>query len=208
MDQLVDIFLNFYGPMPYYIVFVILFGCGLGVPIPEDLTLIAAGIISYYGVTNVFLMMGVCFAGIMIGDCMIFWLGAHYGRKLTKRWFFKRILSPERLEAVKTRFHKQGNKLIFAARFMPGLRAPVYFSAGTLHLPFRVFLFYDSMAALISAPAIISVVYLFGDQLDVIVRKIKRVESGILIVLITVFSLIAVRAYRNWKKMHKNLKEP
>ena len=125
MDRLVDFLLEFSGPIPYLLVFAILLACGIGLPIPEDITLFAAGLLSYYGVSNYQIMIVVSLFGVLLGDSIIFMLEAKYGSKLTKKWFFHKVLPPERLELVKKRFHEQGNRLIFAARFMPGLRAPV-----------------------------------------------------------------------------------
>ena len=88
MDAVVEFLLNFSGPTPYFMVFGILLLCGLGLPIPEDVTLILGGILSYYGLCDLSLMIVVCFAGVMVGDSLMFWLGAHYGRQLTKKWFF------------------------------------------------------------------------------------------------------------------------
>ena len=179
MERLIDFLLSFYGPTPYFIIFGILLACGLGLPIPEDITLFAAGLISYYGLTDVWTMIGVCMFGVIFGDSVIFLLGAHAGRKLIKRWPFNKFITPEKLDQVKKRFNQKGNRLIFAARFMPGLRAPIFFSAGTLHLPYRVFLFYDGTAALLSVPAIVGLVYHFGDEVDGVIRWIQRVEHGI-----------------------------
>src|SRR6476620_7600617 len=179
MDRILELLLNFYGPTPYLVVFGILLACGLGLPIPEDVTLFAAGLSSYYGLTDLWIMILVSYAGVIVGDTAIFLLGATYGRKLTKKWLFHKLLPDERLNAVRTQFHEKGNKLIFAARFMPGLRAPIYFSAGTLHLPYRIFLFYDGLAALLSVPTIIGAVYYFCDELDRVVRVIQKVEHSI-----------------------------
>jgi membrane protein DedA with SNARE-associated domain len=195
MDKLVEFLLNFYGPTPYLIIFGVLLICGLGVPLPEDITLFVGGVISYYGITDVWTMIAVCLAGVLIGDSIIFILGATYGQKLTKKWLFHKLLPDERLEAVKEKFHKRGNKLIFAARFMPGFRAPIFFSAGTLHLPFRVFLFYDGTAALVSVPAIIWSIYYFGDQLDHVVHVIQKVEHGILFIILAVLSAVVGKWY-------------
>lgn len=202
MDKIVDLLLSFYGPTPYFLVFGILLACGLGLPIPEDITLFAAGLSAYYGLTNLFLMILISYAGVIIGDSIIFLLGAVYGRKLTKKWFFHKLLPDERLNAVKAQFHEKGNKLIFAARFMPGLRAPIFFSAGTLHLPYRVFLFYDGIAALLSVPTIIFAVYYFGDQLDHVVRVIQKIEHSILLVI----GIITVAVALKWYITHRRLK--
>lgn len=186
MDQLVDFLLSFYGPTPYFLIVGILFACGLGLPIPEDITLLAAGILTYYGVANLWIMIFAAFTGVIIGDSIVFYLGATYGRKLTRKPFFSKLLTEERLILVRQKFHDRGNKLIFAARFMPGLRAPIFFSAGMLHLPFRVFLFYDGTAALISVPTIIGAVHYFGDELEKVVRFVQRVEHGIVFVILAV----------------------
>jgi membrane protein DedA with SNARE-associated domain len=201
MDHLVDFLLNFYGPTPYFLVLGILLACGLGLPVPEDITLFAAGLLCYYGLTSLWPMVGVALLGVIMGDSLIFFLGHKFGRRLTKRWFFHKLLPDDRLIAVQNKFHKRGNKLIFAARFMPGLRAPIFFSAGTLHLPARVFWFYDGMAALISVPAIIGAVYFFGDELDHVVRVIRKIEHGILFVVFGV----AVAIFTKWYITHRKL---
>lgn len=204
MERLVDFLLNFYGPTPYYLIFLILFLCGLGIPIPEDITLFAAGLLSYYTVTNVWVMIAASFAGVIMGDSLIFFLGAHYGRRLTKKWIFHKLLPDERLDAVRTRFHKNGEKLLFFARFMPGFRAPVYFSAGTLHIPFRKFILYDGLAALISVPAIVGAVYLFGDRLSDVIEIIRTAEHGILFVISAVILAIIAKWYVTHRKLRRS----
>ena len=199
MEDLLGFVLNFGGTMPYLLVFVILLACGLGLPIPEDITLFVAGMLAYYGMVNVWMMIIVCMGGVLIGDSTIFWLGAKYGREMTKKPLFNRLLSPERLAAVKEKLHQHGNKVIFVSRFMPLLRAPTFFSAGTLHLPFEVFFFYDGLAALISVPSIVWLVYHFGAVADQLIKTIKHVEHGILfVVLAGVFFMLA-----KWYISHK-----
>lgn len=200
MDKLLDILMGFTGIGPYILVFLILLACGLGVPIPEDITLFCAGVLAYYGNANVYLMIVVSFWGVMIGDSIIFLLGAKYGRMLTRRWFFAKFLPEERLEVGRKKFKKWGNKLIFAARFMPGLRAPVFFTAGTLHVPFRVFFFYDGLAAMLSVPTIVYLVYHFGDELEMIVKKIKKVQTGVLLVIFGIIVILAIHWYIGYRR--------
>lgn len=203
MQEMLSFMLSFGGFTPYFLLFGILLACGLGVPIPEDITLFVGGMLAYYGVINVWMTIFVCMAGVLIGDSIIFFLGAKYGRRLTDKPFFHKFLSPERLGVVKEKFHEKGNRVIFAARFMPGLRAPTFFSAGTLHLPFRVFFFYDGMAALISVPAIVWVVYHFGALADKVIEIIRDVEHGIIAVVIAVITFFATKWYLNHRKQKR-----
>lgn len=200
MNTLLDFFLNFSGPTPYIMIFVILLACGFGLPMPEDIVLFAAGLFVYYGGANIYIMIAICFAGVMVGDAAVFTIGALYGRRITKHRIVQKILPPQRLRMVRKKLHEQGSKVIFAARFMPGLRTPIFFSAGTLHLPFRVFFFYDGLAALLSVPAIVYTVYYFGEQVDHIVKVIKRVESGILVTIIAIIAFIIFKLYFSHKK--------
>lgn len=200
MQELLGFVLNFSGVMPYVLVFGILLACGLGLPIPEDITLFVAGMLAYYGMVNVWVMIVVCMAGVLVGDSTIFWLGAKYGREMTQKPLFSKLLTPERLESVKVKLHEHGNKVIFVSRFMPLLRAPTFFSAGTLHLPFQVFFFYDGLAALISVPSIIWLVYHFGDVADNLLKTIKNVEHGILFAILAATAFMTLKWYLNHKK--------
>ncbi|HSC81531.1 MAG TPA: DedA family protein, partial [Chitinolyticbacter sp.] len=58
LHYLVTIFTD-YG---YLAVFLVLLICGFGVPIPEDITLVAGGIISGLGYAHVHTMFAVCMA--------------------------------------------------------------------------------------------------------------------------------------------------
>ncbi len=190
LDALIQLFASLSGPTVYLLLLVVLLICGLGAPIPEDITLILGGYVSYLGTTDPTAVTLVCLFGVIAGDTLIFFLGHKYGRGLLKRSrFFARLLHPERLAGIETRVRKQGNRLIFAARFMPGLRAPIFFSCGTLHVPYRVFLFFDGLAALISVPVIVFSVYFFGHEIDEVVSIIKHVEHGILIGILIIVSI-------------------
>ncbi|MGE0614413.1 MAG: DedA family protein [Bacteriovoracia bacterium] len=200
MDKLVDFMFNISGTNAYLLLFGTLLACGFGLPVPEDIVLFGAG---YYAhlfpeESNVFVMVLISLVGVLLGDSAIFYLGHKHGRKLVNRfWLFRKLLPPERLDMVQKKLHNQGNKVIFAARFMPGLRMPIFFSAGTLHLPFRIFFFYDGLASLISVPAIVYSVYYFGDEVDHIIKVIRRVEHGIIFVIISVALILTLKWYLN-----------
>src|SRR5581483_2662325 len=127
MDSLLEFLLYMQGSATYAAALGVLLACGLGLPIPEDITLFTMGLLSYYGLTDLKTSILVCLIGVVAGDVTIYWVGRHYGMRLVKRGIFSKILPADRLEKVKGLFHKFGNKVIFAARFMPGLRAPTYF---------------------------------------------------------------------------------
>lgn len=206
MEHLLDFLLGFDGPSPYFLILGILLACGLGLPIPEDITLIAAGYLAYSGNAHLVPMILVGILGVLLGDSLIFFLGAKYGRRLTKKWLFSKLLPEDRLELVRKQFHRRGDKILFVARFMPGLRAPVFFSAGTLHVPYRRFLIYNGGAAMLSVPLIVWASFHFGDELDAVVKIVKRVEHGIVFSLALVIALMFLKWYLTHRKLKREVR--
>lgn len=196
MNYIVDFLIDYSnGPIPYLAIFLILLACGLGIPIPEDITLFAAGVLTYYGVCDVWVMIAVCLLGVLIGDSFVFWLGHRFGRRLLKKWPFRLFLDETKIHGVREKLHKNGGKLLFAARFMPGVRSTIFFTTGLLHLPYRNLLIYDGAAAVISVPAIVYSVYYFGDLLEHVIQMIKKVEGGILAIIVAVILFFIVRHF-------------
>lgn len=202
MEKLVEFLLYLQGPIPYLVAFGVLLLCGVGVPIPEDITLFAMGLLSYYGLVDLKTSIVVCFFGVMIGDSFVYFMGRHFGVKLTKTGFFSKILNEERVEKTKNLLAKYGNKIIFAARFMPGLRAAMFFSAGTFKLKFSVFFFYDGLAALLSVPLFVSVTYYFGDEINKVISIMRSLEHGIAFTIVGIV-LVLVLKHIVFKKLKK-----
>ena len=200
MNFIVDFLIDYYGPIPYLAIFLILLLCGLGLPIPEDITLFAAGVLTYYGVCDVWIMIAVCFIGVLVGDTFVFWLGHHFGRRLLKKWPFKTFLDEGKIESIRIKLKDHRGKVLFAARFMPGVRSTVFFTTGLLHIPYRNLLLYDGLAALISVPAIVYTVFYFGDFLERVIRTIKNVEGGIFGVILVIIAFFVIRHFLHKRK--------
>lgn len=148
-NQLLPVFTE-YG---YIAVFVMLLICGFGVPVPEDVTLVTGGVIAGLGYANEHTMVAVGLAGVMVGDGIIFSAGRFFGDGITRMRPFRNILTPERFAAAQEKFTRYGRWVMFVARFLPGLRTPVFLSAGmTGRVSFLTWFLMDGFAALISVP--------------------------------------------------------
>lgn len=144
------------GLWVYLAVFGALVLCGLGMPVPEDIILISGGFLAsqtgepaWPGSVP---MVATGMLGILVGDSIIYWAGRHFGMSLAQGTLLRRVLTPERLEKTRVLFHGHGEKIIMAARFMPGVRAVVFFSSGATHVPYWKFVAFDGLAAMVSAP--------------------------------------------------------
>ena len=181
MKLLIDL-LNFiqpYGTYSYFVILAVLLACGFGLPLPEDITLVTAGILASRNIIDFKMTVALCLLGVLLGDGVIFWLGSHYGAKLRRTKFFSVIIPEKRDAAVKAIVQKYGDKVIFMARFMPGLRTPLFFATGSYHVPFWKFFLLDGFAALISVPLWVYVGFLFGSNLEHLEIVIKKAQKGI-----------------------------
>jgi membrane protein DedA with SNARE-associated domain len=173
--------------------------CGLGLPIPEDISLIAGGYLAHLGTVNVHKMFLVCFVAVLGGDSLAFGLGRGFGTKLLASRFTHRYFTPRRQRRVRAYFRSYGSRVVFVARFLPGLRFSIFLSAGMLHVRPHVFLLYDSMAALLSVPFLVYTAWFFGDQIDSVIKWSKRSEYGILALVGVVAVYVAIKLYRKRK---------
>ena len=166
----------------------ILITCGLGIPLPEDVPLIAGGyLVARSG--SLPLMIATGLAGILIGDSMIFRAGQTYGEKLLETRLGRHIPG-ERLQRIIHLFDKHGAKFILVARFVPGLRAVTYFVAGTTGVPFWKFLLFDGIAACVSAPA--WVILGWWARKHNMIHRALRISSHAELALLLFFAAIAV----------------
>ena len=171
----------------------ILLLCGLGMPIPEDLSLIAAGYFAYKGVLNVHKAFLVCWSAVLLGDTCAFLMGRWFGRRVLASGLARRYFTPRRQRRVRAYFRKFGNRVVFLGRFMPGLRFSIFFSGGTLHLRPSVFFIYDSLAAAISVPVLVYLAWFFGDKIDRVVSYARHTEHGILIIVVVGAGVLVIR---------------
>ena len=147
----------------YFLTLIILILCGVGLPIPEELTFLIAGFAGAKLNANVWVLCAAGLVGIMLGDSLPFYLGRKYGLGLLQRWPFSKILSEKNIKRTQGFFEKHGSKTVFIARFVAGLRMPTFFMAGTMGVKYRTFFFYDLVGALISCPTSIWLAYEYGE---------------------------------------------
>jgi len=199
-----ELFFSFIDRGSYFALFIVLFIAGLGVPLPEDIPLIAAGYICYKGSADVRWMVVVGIVGVLVGDGLLFNMGRRYGNNLLGHRWLQRIAKPWLVAKAQEGFDRHGSKIIFAARFMPGLRSVIFLIAGTLKVPYWKFLTFDGTAALISVPVWVLGGWYFGGKIEEFVRQAKiggMTVAGIVIALFIGFIVWEVRRSRRKSRL-------
>ncbi len=158
LTQLQGPVLSLWGP------FVIILLCGFGIPIPEDIVLLVAGALaavegrSWEGVSVLM------YLAVIGGDSLMFGLGRWVGGRLLTTRLGQRLFTPTKRDSVQRFFDRNGAKGLFIARFLPGLRSLIFFSAGSLRVRYVTFLMWDGLAALLSVPVFVWLGHFLWDR--------------------------------------------
>lgn len=142
--------------------------------------------------------------GVLIGDSTMFLGGRIFGYRIQRIRTFRKILSPRRFSQIQQKFKKYGLGLLFVARFLPGLRSPIYLVAGmSRRISFITFIIMDGLAAVISVPVWIYLGFFFADNRDLLMSYVHDVQSAIYLGL-GVLILIIIVIYLK-KKLHAKM---
>ncbi len=147
----------------YLAIVIILIMTGAGLPLPEEIPIIAAGVLAGSGQLDPWLALAACIFGALAGDCAMYWIGRRFGRGLlVNRHWFARFATPQREAQVEELFRQHGLKVFFTARFLVVLRSPLLLAAGIMRLPFARFLLVDFISAIVVVGSFYGLAYFFG----------------------------------------------
>lgn len=183
----------------YGTVIVMMILSSFGFPIPEEITLISAGIVCYMGrnpllfpppellaqPVNTYATAVVCFFSVFLSDFLVFNLGKIFGTKVFKFKFLQK--KQARIQQVTKWTKKYG---IFAAgifRFTPGLRFPGHFACGMMGLSPIKFILVDGAAALISVPTQIILIAFYGEHILANLKKFKLVIFALIAIMVVIY---------------------
>src|SRR5262249_19988629 len=104
----------------------------LGTFASEDLTCLTAGLLVRSGQLDLPVGLAGCFLGIFVRALGVWLLARLLGAGLLRWPWLNRRLPLRRLDEFGRWFDRRGAAAIFAARFLPGTRVPLYLAAGAL----------------------------------------------------------------------------
>lgn len=187
----------------YLGVFLGIIATGLGFPMPEELpVVIGGGFVNDVNATHFrwWRMLIACIAGVIVGDSCLYLIGRFWGRRLIKMSFIKKhLMTPERLVSIAHNFDKYGVKILLFARLTPGIRAPIFITAGITKLPWIKFFLADGIYAIPGVTVLFMLGYWFGDT---VVGLIEAGESQVrsIVWLILLIGIAAYFVYRHLRK--------
>lgn len=121
--------------------------------------------------------------GAIAGDGVAYWLGHHYGARLTHRWPLSRY--PRWLEHARIFFQRHGGKGVFLARFIQGPRAFVPLTAGMGGMSLGRFYVFNVASAILWAVTHVLAGVALGASLQIVAQVAVRLVLmlGLLLLL-------------------------
>lgn len=175
--------------------FMVLTGCGL--PLPEELAIVSAGVLSAVGDLDPWRAFAACLLGALVGDAVMYGIGYRFGHNLLALHpKLGKIIGAEREAQYEAAILRHGFKVLLLARFMVGVRGPVYLSAGVVRVPFRRFALWDLVSATLVVGLFFSVSYRYGDSIAHYLSDAERALTLVVLAALLVAALFAWRRRR------------
>ncbi len=177
----------------YAVVFVLVLAEALGVPLPGETAVVAAG--AYAGATGQLSVWGVFAAAVVAavaGSMAGYWLGHWGGYRLVRRFGRRVGVGDSQLKVARYLFDRRGVTVVALGRFVAVLRTYVSLLAGTARMAFPRFAAATVAGSVAWAALYAFASYSFGDVL----HRVSTVVTVILVAVIVVGTVVAVLVVR------------
>ncbi|BBX72429.1 DedA family protein [Mycobacterium shinjukuense] len=176
-----------------------------GLPVPEEVVVAAAGVLSAPSVARLDprLALAVCLAGVLIGDCALYWIGRTFGHTYLRqhRWFC-RLVPGDRAERMEGMVQHHSLRVFLLARFLVGLRTPLYVAMGIMRIDFRRFVLSDGACGVLAVCAFFLPSYFGAAWIGVLIHRSEWAVTAI----VPIVAAGASAYYFIWKKSRQQLR--
>lgn len=193
----------------YFILFGLLFACGLGLPLPEDIPLLIGGYFVALGQMKLLWVGVLAWLGIIGGDTVLYWLSRRYGLNITKVRMIGSHVTRERIIWAETKFDRYGVWVVAVCRMFAGVRGAMVIAAGVVRFNFIKFVIADGLAALVSGGLFVFLGWLVGKKVGSLSDMRQRIQHYEHFVVMGVIALVALLIVYVWwrRKRHTTISE-
>ncbi len=202
-EGLLDFVTNLLLAHGYIVIFLGAALDNFGLPASGDVVLFAGGYFANQGQATLVLVMLSGFAGGLVSDNSVCWIGRIGGRPLIHRLLKIRLLhflvDEKSLDKVEHYFETQGGRTVFLGRFGPGLRSMTPLFSGVSRMKYHRFLPYNLAAGVVWAVSYTLVGYIFGEYWDELLAIARSIGFGFvgLVALLIILYIVRRRRRKN-----------
>jgi membrane protein DedA with SNARE-associated domain len=189
----------------YLGIFIAVFIGNLGIPVPEETVMLAAGFLAGRAVLHLRYVYVVVILSAVTGDCCGYLIGRTGGQRLLLRLARRFEFLQTRYDRVQNFFQTHGSKAVFMARFITGARFMAGPMAGAFGMPFFQFLGWNVLGAIVWCSLVVTVGYLVGDELYRVSSTVHQASRWIGLAGIILVTIIFVFW---WRERHPAVSRP
>ncbi|CQR54649.1 VTT domain-containing protein [Paenibacillus riograndensis] len=193
MDILTHL-LEHYG---YGLIFLFLCLEMLALPLPGEMLMSYIGLSVYEQKLSWMLCIVSAGTGVLLGVTLSYWVGYRLGRPFIARYGARIHLTEERIVKMNRWFEKYGDKLLFVAYFIPGVRHITGYFCGVTRMPFRRYALFAYSGAIFWVSLFISLGKVLGPKWEQYHSTVNRY-----LIIFTVVSILltaVIYLYRRYK---------
>ncbi len=128
------------------------------------------------------ILLPVCILGVVFSDIILYLGGRYFGDRLLEHRWLARVLPRERRQRTEENFHRYGVSILVFGRLVPGIRSPLFLTAGTMRLPLPRFLLADALGAVVGNSLFFFLGFWLGNQFEGLLGRAEEKLKPILIV--------------------------
>ena len=155
----------------------------LGIPVPGETVLLAAGFFCKQGSLRLAIVIPCAIGAAIAGDNLGYVIGRKGGQRFLKR-------HEKRLAKVQHYFREHPGRTIFFARFITGLRVVAALGAGVAHAPWWKFAVFNTAGAIVWGTAIALLGYAFGQSWPLLEHWVGG--TGLVLAAVVIVAIVFV----------------
>ena len=159
----------------------------VGVLVPGEASVLLGGALAATGAVDVVALAVVVAVAATVGDSIGYSLGRRLGPRLAGSRI-ERLIGRDRLAAARAYMQRRGARAVFLGRFVAVVRTAVPFLAGASRMPYRSFLAWNAIGAVIWSVVHVGVGAGVGASLD----RAESTMSAMSVVLVVVIAAVVV----------------
>jgi membrane protein DedA with SNARE-associated domain len=202
----------------YFTIVTLLLLSSFGLPIPEEVSLLGAGLVVYMGrhpelfppptVDAVRIKAiptaTICFLAVFLSDLTVFLLGKYFGKQVPESRFFRRFLNSKKQKKIVKWTNKYGMWACSLFRFTPGIRFPGHLMCGSFGIKTWKFAVADGSAALLSVPTQVILIAAYG---DIILAYLQQFKLALILILGLLVLIFIGWKLLTWRKRKMEIQE-
>jgi membrane protein DedA with SNARE-associated domain len=172
----------------------------VGLPVPDETLITAAGFLIRQGDLHVVPTFAVALAGSLSGITVSYLIGRTAGARLLNRvqaWFH---VTPERRARFEHWYATMGRWTLTVGYFVPGLRHVVAVGAGTSRMPWHTFALFAYPGAILWVTTFLVMGYVLGREWQ---RGGTDVRTAIIATGVGLLLLVGILTFVRWKRRRR-----